>query len=59
MTLPVLGMITTSPGSVDDAEAETKDPRGRGSDPCFEAYGSSNVNVSGDGTLTVYGQTIA
>lgn len=59
MTLPLLGMTTTSPGSVDDAEAATKDPRGRGSDPCFEAYGNSNVNVSGVGTLTAYGQTIA
>jgi hypothetical protein len=49
----------TSPGSLDDAEAATKDPRGRGSDPCFEGNGNSNVNVSGEGTLTAYGQTMA
>jgi hypothetical protein len=59
VTLPLLGMIMTSPGSVDDAEAATKDPSGRGSDSCLEAFGSSNVNVSGEGTLTAYGQTMA
>lgn len=57
--LPVVGMTTTSPGSEDEAEAETRDPRGRGSEPCFEGNGRANVKVSGDCKLTAYGHTMA
>lgn len=48
MILPVVGMITTRPGSVEEADADTKDPSGRGSDTCFEGYGRAKVKVSGD-----------
>ena len=57
--LPVVGIITTSPGSDEDAEAETKHPSGSGSEVCFEVYGSANAKVSGEGMLIVYGQTNA
>lgn len=59
MILPVDGITTTRPGSSEDADAETRDPRGRGSDICFEGYGRANVNVSGEGVLAAYGQTTA
>jgi hypothetical protein len=57
--LPLVGMTTTSPGSEEEAEAETKHPSGSGSDVCFEGDGSANVKVSGEGMLIVYGQTNA
>ncbi len=50
--LPVVGMTTTSPGSEEDAEADTRDPSGRGSDACLEGCGRENVKVSGDCILT-------
>jgi hypothetical protein len=59
VTLPVDGMTTTRPGSAEDADAETRDPRGRGSVVCFEGYGRAKVNVSGEGIVTAYGQTMA
>jgi len=40
-------MTTTSPGSVDDAEGETRHPTGNGSEG-FEADGRVKVKVSGD-----------
>lgn len=52
-------MTTTSPGSDEDAEAETKHPSGRGSFVDFEGYGRAKVKVSGEGTLIAYGQTSA
>lgn len=57
--LPLTGITTTRPGSVDEADGETRQPNGRGSDVCFEGYGRVNVNVSGDWDESVYGQTIA
>jgi hypothetical protein len=57
--LPLVGITTTSPGSEEDAEAETRHPSGSGSDACFEWYGRANVKVSGEGMLIVYGQTNA
>ena len=57
--LPVVGTTTTSPGSVDDAEAETRQPSGNGSEMCFEGFGRAKVKVSGEDILTAYGQTIA
>lgn len=59
MILPVVGMTTTSPGSEEDAEGETKQPSGSGSWACFEGYGMAKVKVSGEGTLIAYGQTSA
>jgi hypothetical protein len=56
---PVDGLTTTSPGSEEEAEADTSDPRGKGSEACFEGYGSAKVNVSGEGKLTAYGHTMA
>jgi hypothetical protein len=41
-------MTTTRPGSEEDADGETREPRGRGSVEFFEGYGSVNVNDSGD-----------
>ena len=52
-------MTTTSPGSEEDAEAETKHPSGSGSPACFEGYGRAKVKVSGEGILIAYGQTSA
>ncbi len=46
-TLPVLAITTTSPGSVDDAEGETRHPTGRAS-LGFEEDGRVKVKVSGD-----------
>jgi hypothetical protein len=57
--LPVVGITTTSPGSEEDAEADTKQPSGRGSFIDLEGYGKAKVKVSGDGMLIVYGQTSA
>jgi hypothetical protein len=59
VTLPVEGMTTTSPGSEEDVDADTRVPIGRGLDVCFEGCGSSKAKVSGEGLLTTYGQTIA
>jgi hypothetical protein len=56
---PLTGITTTSPGSVEDADGDTRDPRGRGSEACFEGYGRVNVKVSGDGVVDVYGHTMA
>jgi hypothetical protein len=56
---PLFGMTTTSPGSGEDAEAKTRDPSGRGSEVCFDGYGSANVKVSGEGVFAAYGQTMA
>jgi hypothetical protein len=56
---PEVGNTTTRPGSLVDAEDDTRDPSGRGSDACFEVWGSANVNVSGDGMLMAYCQTNA
>jgi hypothetical protein len=47
MTLPLLGITTTKPGSVDEAEGDTSDPTGRASLD-FDVGGSANMNVSGD-----------
>jgi hypothetical protein len=52
-------MTTTSPGSEEDVDADTRVPIGRGLDVCFEGCGSSKAKVSGEGLLTTYGQTIA
>lgn len=46
-TLPVLAITTTKPGSVDDAEGETRHPTGRVS-LGFEEDGRVKVKVSGD-----------
>ena len=48
---PVFGITTTRPGSGDAADGETRDPNGRGSEACFDGYGSAKVKVSGDGLL--------
>jgi hypothetical protein len=47
--LPVVGITTTSPGSEEDAEADTRVPIGRGSETCLDGSGRENVKVSGDG----------
>jgi hypothetical protein len=47
MTLPVLAITTTKPGSVDEAEGETRHPTGRAS-LGFEEDGRVKVKVSGD-----------
>ena len=46
-TLPLPDMTTTRPGSVADADGDTRHPTGRGS-LGFDADGSVNVKVSGD-----------
>lgn len=46
-TLPLPDMTMTRPGSVEDADGETRHPTGRGS-LGFDADGKVNVNVSGD-----------
>lgn len=46
-TLPLVAVTTTSPGSVEEADGETKQPTGSGSLDLGGA-GSVNVNVSGD-----------
>lgn len=51
--LPVVGTTTTSPGSEEDAEAETRQPRGNGSETCFEGLGKAKVKVSGEDILAV------
>jgi hypothetical protein len=45
-------MTTTSPGSVDEADGETREPTGSGSLD-LGAEGRSKVNVSGDGEVEV------
>lgn len=45
-TLPLLAVMTTKPGSVEEADGETKHPTGRGS--LDLPLGKVNVNVSGD-----------
>lgn len=56
---PLTGMTTTRPGSVEEADGDTRQPNGRGSEVCFEGYGRVKVNVSGDWVGFVYGQTMA
>jgi hypothetical protein len=46
-------MTITRPGSSEDAEGETREPSGRGSDACFEGYGRVKVKVSGEGVVEV------
>ena len=46
--LPLVGINTTKPGSEDEADGETRAPRGRGSVELFEGYGSVKVTDSGD-----------
>jgi hypothetical protein len=46
-TLPLPDMTTTRPGSVEEAEGETRHPTGRGS-LGFDAEGRVKVKVSGD-----------
>ncbi len=46
-TLPLLAVTMTSPGSVEEADGETKHPTGRGSLD-LPGVGKLNVNVSGD-----------
>lgn len=52
VTRPLEGMTTTRPGSVDEAEGETKDARGSGS-VFLDGYGRAKVNVSGEGVVEV------
>lgn len=52
VTRPLTGMTTTRPGSVDDADGETKDARGSGS-ALLDGYGRENVKVSGEGVVDV------
>lgn len=49
---PLTGMTTTRPGSVDDADGDTKDARGSGSAP-LDGYGREKVKVSGEGVVDV------
>ena len=57
--LPVVGITTTRPGSVELAEGDTSEPRGRGSPGCFDGCGRVKVKVSGVVVLIAYGQTRA
>ena len=52
VTLPEEGMITTSPGSEEDADADTSVPIGKGLEVCFEGCGNSKAKVSGETILT-------
>jgi hypothetical protein len=52
VTLPEEGMITTSPGSEEDADADTSVPIGKGLEVCFEGCGNSKAKVSGEAILT-------
>ena len=52
VTLPLVGMTTTSPGSVELADGETKEPSGSGSLSCFDGCGRVKVKVSGVVVLT-------
>jgi hypothetical protein len=49
--LPLTGITTTRPGSEVLADGDTKEPRGKGSDVCFEGLGNAKVNVSGEAAL--------
>ena len=49
-TLPLPAITTTSPGSLEDADGETKEPTGRGS-VGFEWDGRVKMKVSGEGDV--------
>lgn len=59
VTLPLLGITTTKPGSEEDADWGTRAPNGRRSVECFEGYGRVKVKDSGDGVCVAYGHTTA
>jgi hypothetical protein len=53
VTRPLTGMTTTRPGSVEEADGDTKDAMGRGSVVFLDGYGSAKLNVSGEGVVDV------
>jgi hypothetical protein len=59
VTLPLVGITTTRPGSDVDAEGDTNDPSGKGSEICFEGYGKVKTKDSGEGVGAEYGHTTA
>ncbi len=50
---PLLGITTTSPGSDEDADAETRDPSGSGPSSRLDGSGKGNSKASGDGMFAV------